>query len=324
MREYVVRRLLLLIPTAFLATVIMFTLMKLVPGDVAMAIVYSNEEEASATTQAETDEQLAKIRARYGLDKPLPIQYWDWLKTVGRGEFGNSIWQYRPVRDIILERMPRTIELAMLIVFLSFAQSIPLGVIAALWRNTWMDQAVLLYSILGLSIPTIWVGTLFLFTFSRYVGWIPPIDWRGITEDPLHNLTMIGIPAFLVTFGGGAQVIRMVRSQMLEVIREDYVRTAYAKGLQHSTVVVRHALRNALLPVITQFGSYLSLALLGTVIVETLFHIPGMGKSMVDAIAQRDYPVIQGLVLVNVVIVMAINLVIDISYAWIDPRIRYA
>lgn len=323
MRQYVVRRLLLIVPTALLATLIMFTLMKLVPGDVATAIVYGSEEGGGSTRQ-QAEAQLAAVRARYGLDKPLPRQYFDWLKTVGRGEFGMSISESRPVRQIILERAPRTIELALLIVLFIYLQSIPLGIAAALWQDSWQDHLIRLYSILGLSVPIIWIGTAFLFTFSRYVGWIPPLDWKGITEDPLHNLSVVLIPAFLVALSGGASVIRLVRSQMLEVIREDYIRTARAKGLGGRIVVTRHALRNALLPVITQFGSLISVLLLGTVLVESVFHIPGMGKSMVDAIATRDYPVVQGLLLFNVTLVLVINLVIDLSYAVIDPRIRYS
>ena len=325
MRRYIARRLLLLIPTALLATLIMFLLMKLVPGDVAMAILLELEESSGgAATREESEAQLATIRKAYGLDKPLPIQYLLWLKSVGKGELGMSVWQFRPVRDVIAERAPRTIELGLVIIFLVYVQSIPLGIVAALRQDRLIDHLIRLYSIMGLSVPTIWVGTLFLFIFSRYVGWIPPVEWKGITEDPLHNLTVVMVPAALVAFGGGASVIRLTRNQMLEVIREDYVRTAHAKGLAAQVIIVRHALRNALLPVVTHFGSLLGILLLGTVIVETVFHIPGMGKSMVDAIAVRDYPVLQGLVLFNVMLVLVINLLVDISYAFIDPRIRYS
>ena len=326
-RRYVVRRVLLLIPTAFLATIIMFTMMKLLPGDVATVILFDEDEESlsgGAMTREELEEELDKIREQYGLNRPLPPQYIDWLMAVGRGELGTSYYLDIPVRDIVLDRFPRTFELALILVFLTFAQSIPLGVAAAVLQNTWVDRSVLIYSILGLSIPTVWAGVMFLFIFSRYVGWTPPIEWKGITEAPLHNLSMVLVPAVLVTFGGGASVIRMVRSQMLEVIRQDYIRTAYAKGLADRIVIFRHALLNAMLPVITQFGLYMIGALLGTVIVETLFQIPGMGKALVDAIGDRDYPVLQGLLLVNVGLIMIVNLLVDISYAAIDPRVRYS
>jgi peptide/nickel transport system permease protein len=323
MQRYIVRRFLLLIPTALLATVIMFTLMKLIPGDVATAIL-ANMEEGAALTQQESEEQEAAIRKRFGLDKPLPIQYLLWLKSVAKGDLGMSVWQFRPVREVILERAPRTLELAVVIIFLIYVQSVPLGIIAALRQDSFVDHAIRLYSIMGLSVPIIWVGTLFLFVFSRYVGWIPPVEWKGFTEDPVHNLIVVTVPAALVAFGGGASVIRLVRNQMLEVIREDYIRTANAKGLTSQVVIVRHALRNALLPVVTHFGSLLGILLLGTVVVETVFHIPGMGKSMVDAIAVRDFPVLQGLVLFNVMLILIINLIVDISYAFIDPRIRYS
>ncbi len=325
MRRYIARRLLLLVPTALLATIIMFLLMKLVPGDVATAIVLELEESSGgAATRAESEEQIAKLRLQYGLDRPLPLQYLAWLKSVGTGELGMSVWQFRPVREVIAERAPRTIELAIAIIVLVYIQSIPMGIVAALRQDKLADHVIRLYSIIGLSVPTIWVGTLFLFIFSRYVGWIPPVEWKGITEDPLHNLTVVMVPAALVAFGGGASVIRLTRNQMLEVVREDYIRTAHAKGLESQVVIIRHALRNALLPVVTHFGSLLGILLLGTVVVETVFHIPGMGKSMVDAIAVRDYPVLQGLVLFNVMLVLVINLLVDISYAFIDPRIRFS
>ena len=323
MRQYLIRRLLLIVPTALLASMVMFGLMKLLPGDVATAILVQSEATAGLTRD-QTEEQLAALRKKYGLDQPLPLQYLAWLKTVGRGELGASIWERRPVRDILLERFPRTMELALVIVLLIYLQSIPLGIVAALSQDSWKDHLIRLYSIMGLSVPIIWTGTLFLFVFSRYVGWIPPLDWKSLIEDPVHNLIVVSVPALLVSLGGGATVIRLVRSQMLEVIREDYIRTARAKGLVDHVVVLRHALRNALLPVVTHFGSLLSILLLGTVIVETVFHIPGMGKSMVEAIAVRDYPVIQGLLLFNVMLVLFINLLVDVSYGFIDPRIRFS
>lgn len=320
MRQYIARRVLLMVPTALIASMIMFGLMKLVPGDVATAIMVQSE----AVTREQTEEQLAALRQKYGLDQPLPLQYLSWLGTVARGELGMSIWERRPVRDILLERFPRTMELAFVIVLLIYLQSIPLGIIAALNQDSWKDHAIRLYSIVGLSVPIVWLGTLFLFVFSRYVGWIPPLDWKGFFEDPAHNLLIVSVPALLVSLGGGATVMRLVRSQMLEVVREDYVRTAYAKGLGERVVVVRHALRNALLPVVTHFGGLVSVLLLGTVIVETVFHIPGMGKAMVEAIAVRDYPIIQGLLLFNVLVVLVINLLVDLSYGFIDPRIRFS
>ena len=325
MRRYVVRRFLLVLPTALLATILVFLLMKLVPGDAATAIVYGLEETGAAdTSAAAAEQQVAKVRRRLGLDKPLPVQYWDWLKTVARGEFGMSIWEFRPVREIILERLPRTAELAAMIMILTFLYGVPLGILAALWQNSWKDQVIRVFTILGLSIPTIWIGILLLFTFSRYLRWIPPIDWKGPMEDPVHNLTMLIFPALIVSYSAGSVVMRMTRSQMLGVLREDYVRTAWAKGLEQRVIVVRHALRNAVLPVLTQFGGLLGTVLLGLVITETMFRIPGMGRSMVDAITNRDYPVIQGIILINVLLVMIVNLVVDLLYSVLDPRIRYS
>ena len=321
MRQYVTRRVLLIIPTALLASVVMFTLMKLLPGDVATAILVQSD---SGITRDQSEAQLAALRKKYGLDQPLPVQYFSWLGTIARGELGSSIWEHRPVRDIVLERFPRTLELALITVFAIYLQAVPLGIIAALSQDSWKDHAIRLYSIIGLSVPIIWAGTLFLYAGSNLFSWIPPLDWKGFFEDPLHNLTVVLIPALLVSIGGAATVIRLVRSQMLEVIREDYIRTAHAKGMAERSVVLRHALRNALLPVITHFGGLISVLLLGAVVVETVFHIPGMGKSMVEAIGRRDYPVIQGLLLLNVLLVLGVNLIIDLSYAVIDPRIRYS
>ena len=325
MRRYAARRVLMMVPTAFFATVLIFLLMKMVPGDAAMAVVYGLDEESEeGLTQESAQEHLAQVRARLGLDKPLPLQYFDWIRTVGRGEFGMSIWESRPVREIIVERFPRTFQMAALILLITAIYGIPLGVAAALWQNSTKDHMIRLFTILGLSVPTIWIATLFLFTFSRYIGWIPPIEWKGPFEAPLHNFQIVVFPGLIVAYSVGSSVMRMTRSQMLEVIREDYIRTALAKGLARRAVVVRHALRNAILPVLTQFGGLFSVTILGLVITETLFHIPGMGKSMVDAISNRDYPVIQGFVLVNVFIVMVINLTVDLLYSVVDPRIRFA
>jgi peptide/nickel transport system permease protein len=206
---------------------------------------------------------------------------------------------------------------------LAYGIGIPLGIFAAMWHNRWQDQVIRLVTVMGLSVPTIWLGTLFLFTFSRYVGWIPPLDWRGPFEDPFHNFQMLMVPVVIVAVHGVSSDMRFVRAQMLEVIREDYIRTARAKGLASNVILVRHALRNALLPVMTGVGASISRVITGSVVVETIFHIPGMGRSIVDAIGSRDYPVIQGIVLLFVGVILVINLVTDLLYSWVDPRIRY-
>ena len=324
MRKYAARRVLMMFPTALFTTMILFGLMKLMPGDVALAIVYGLEEDVEvSSTQAEAEERLEKIRERYGLNDALPVQYGRWLWKVVQLDFGDSIWQYRPVKDIILERAPRTLELGVLTLVLAYGVGIPLGILAAMWHNRWQDQVIRVVTVMGLSVPTIWLGTLFLFTFSRYVGWIPPLDWRGPFEDPFHNFQMLMVPVAIVAVHGVSSDMRFVRAQMLEVIREDYIRTARAKGLASNVILIRHALRNALLPVMTGFGSAISRVITGSVVVETIFHIPGMGRSIVDAIGSRDYPVIQGIVLLFVGVILVVNLVTDLLYSWVDPRIRY-
>jgi peptide/nickel transport system permease protein len=324
MRKYAARRVLMMIPTALFTTMILFALMKLMPGDVALAIVYGIEDDVEvSSTKEEAEERLEKIRERYGLNDPIPVQYGKWLWKVVRLDLGDSIWQYRPVKDIILERAPRTFQLGAMTMFLSYALGIPLGILAAMWHNRWQDQVIRVATVAGLSVPTIWLGTLFLFTFSRYVGWIPPLDWKGPFENPFHNFQMIIVPVIIVGVHGVSSDMRFVRAQMLEVIREDYIRTARAKGLATNVILVRHALRNALLPVLTGFGAAISRIIAGSVVVETIFHIPGMGRSMIDAISARDYPVIQGLVLLFVAVILLVTLFIDLLYSWVDPRIRY-
>ena len=309
-----------MIPTALLATLIVFSLMKLVPGDAAVSLLADTD--VGSRSQAEAAAE--RVRERYGLNDPLPIQYLNWLGSVVRFEFGDSIIQGRPVRDIIFERLPRTAELAGIAMLLVVIYGIPMGILSAVRQDRLTDHVVRVVSILGLSVPLIWLGTLFLFGSSRAFNWIPPLVWKGPLESPSHNLLMLGPPALLISFAIGASIIRMTRGQMLEVLREDYIRTARAKGLSQKAVLIRHALRNAILPVLTQFGGILSALLTGTVVAETIFNIPGLGRSMVEAINNRDFAVVQGLVLFNIGIVLVVNLIIDLLYSVIDPRIRYS
>jgi peptide/nickel transport system permease protein len=320
MRKYIIRRLLLMVPTALLATILVFSLMKMVPGDAALAAL----ADLDVGSRAQAEEFEEKLRERYGLNDALPVQYWNWLTSVGRLEFGKSITEKRPVRDIILERLPRTVELAVMAIVLITLYAIPLGIWAAVRQDGLADNIIRVISIGGLSVPLIWIGTMFIFTSSRVFNWLPPLVWKGFLEDPIHNITMVGIPATMLSFGIGASIIRMTRGQMLEVLREDYIRTARAKGLAQNSVLIRHALRNAVLPVLTQFGGIFGGLLAGTVVVETLFGIPGLGRSMVQAINERDFPVVQGLLLLSVAIVLTVNLVVDLLYSVIDPRIRYS
>ena len=320
MREYVVKRLLLMVPTAILATLIVFSLMKLAPGDPATAIL----ADLDVISQAEQDRVEETIRRQLGLDQPLPIQYLRWLGSVARLEFGESIYQYRPVKDVVFERLPRTMELGALIVLITALWSVPAGILAAVRHNQMTDQVLRVLSISGLSIPNLWLGTLVIFVLAWYFNWIPALRWSPLTDDPVANLSHLIFPAVIVASSAGASIMRMTRSQMLEVLREDYVRTARAKGLGFNTVLVRHALRNALLPVLTQFGGLMGLMVSGVVVTETIFQVPGMGRAMVEAIGNRDYPIIQGLVLINIALILVVNLVVDLLYSVVDPRVRYS
>ena len=320
MREYVVKRLLLMVPTAILATLIVFSLMKLAPGDPATAIL-ADLDVISQAEQARVEET---IRRQLGLDQPLPIQYIRWLGSVARLEFGESIYQYRPVKDVVFERLPRTMELGALIVLITALWSVPAGILAAVQHNKMTDQVLRVLSISGLSIPNLWLGTLVIFILAWYFNWIPALRWSPLTDDPIKNLSHLIFPAVIVASSAGASIMRMTRSQMLEVLREDYVRTARAKGLGFNTVLVRHALRNALLPVLTQFGGLMGLMVSGVVVTETIFQVPGMGRAMVEAIGNRDYPIIQGLVLINIALILVVNLVVDLLYSVVDPRVRYS
>ena len=320
MREYVIKRLLLMVPTAILATLIVFSLMKLAPGDPATAIL-ADLDVISQAEQARVEET---IRRQLGLDQPLPIQYIRWLGSVARLEFGESIYQYRPVKDVVFERLPRTMELGALIVLITALWSVPAGIFAAVRHNQMADQVLRVLSISGLSIPNLWLGTLVIFVLAWYFNWIPALRWSPLTDDPVANLSHLIFPAVIVASSAGASIMRMTRSQMLEVLREDYVRTARAKGLGFNTVLVRHALRNALLPVLTQFGGLMGLMVSGVVVTETIFQVPGMGRAMVEAIGNRDYPIIQGLVLINIALILVVNLAVDLLYSVVDPRVRYS
>ena len=316
MSAFVVRRILAAIPTLLFVTIIVFMLIRLVPGDVVMAQI--------AEGGYLSEEDVAEIRAELGLDRPAPVQYFDWLSGVIRGDFGESLWTGQPILPQIGQRMKLSMQLALMAMLGAVTLAIPLGILAAVNRDSWIDYSSRIFAIAGLSIPDFWLGTMLLLFLSLYVGWLPDFGYFPLWEDPSRNLQALIFPAMIIGYRYSAISSRMTRSAMLEVLQEDYVRTARAKGLRERTVVTRHALRNALIPVITIMGSQLSNLLGGLVIVETIFALPGMGRLALDAVVTRDYPVLQGTVLVIAMIFVTMNLIIDLSYAVIDPRIRYS
>jgi peptide/nickel transport system permease protein len=319
MFQYSLIRLLLFFPTLFGVTVVIFFLLRIVPGD--FAEVLANLD--AGPTASAIEEEIQQIRRELGLDKPILRQYLDWLRQLGRGDLGYSYWEQRPVAVMVLERFPRTFELALLTLALVTLCAVPLGVASAAYQNTWIDYLVRLLSITGLSLPIFLSGTLILYVLTLYPQWMPPLDFRAFFDAPLQNLSQIIWPALAQAFYMSAPIVRLTRSQLLDVIREDYVRTARAKGLPERAVLYRHALRNALLPVVTLIGWWGGRLLGGTVIMEAIFGIPGLGLSLIEAVRNRDYPTVQLIVLIMALLFLLLNLLIDLLYAWLDPRIRY-
>ena len=320
MSTYVLRRLALFVPTLIGASILIFVLMRLVPGDIAEILVYQTGSESSAV-QAK---QIQQIRRELGLERPIATQYLDWIAGAARGDFGQSYVQRRPVADILRERFPRSMELAGLTLLLAVVWAIPLGVISAVRQNRPVDYLARLVSLSGLSLPLFFTGALILYGLVRLFHWLPPLEFVSFREDPVENLKQLIWPALAQAYYISAPITRLTRSQMLEVVRQDYVRTARAKGLAERVVIYRHALRNSLLPVVTFIGWWGGRLLGGLVIMEIIFVVPGMGSALVQAVSQRDYPTVQAMVFVMALVFLAVNLAIDLLYAWLDPHIRYA
>ncbi|MGH7315376.1 MAG: ABC transporter permease [Candidatus Rokuibacteriota bacterium] len=320
MNQYVARRLLLFVPSLLGASVLIFVLLRLVPGDIAEIIVYQAGAE-SATIQ---QRQVQEIRAELGLDRPIVMQYVAWLGNAVRGDFGHSYIQQRPVTEILYERFPRSLQLAFLTLVVAMVWAVPLGVISAVRQNTWLDYLVRIVSISGLSLPIFFTGVLILWALVRFFGWLPPLEWVSFFDDPVENLKQMVFPTLAQAYYIAAPIMRLTRSQMLEVVRQDYIRTARAKGLADRAVVYRHALSNSLLPVVTFIGWWGGRLLGGIVIMEIIFAVPGMGTALVQAVSNRDYPTVQAIVFLMALIFLALNLLVDLVYGWLDPRIRYA
>ena len=316
MGQYILRRLLLALPTLMVVSILVFSLVRLVPGDVVMARL--------AESGYVTPKQLAEMRAELGIDRNPVIQYLDWASGVVRGDFGKSLWDDNEVLPTIIGRMGISMEIAVFAILTAVCIAIPLGVISAVRQNTWVDYVARLFAVTGLSLPDFWIATMLLLFLSVQVHWLPEFGWYRPWEDPWKNFLAIIFPALIVGYRFSAVSARMTRSAMLEVMREDYVRTARAKGLRDRTVVIKHALRNGLIPVITIMGSQVSFLLGGLVVLEQIFSLPGMGRYTYDAVIHRDYTVVQGTVLVMASVYILVNLTIDLTYALIDPRIRYS
>jgi peptide/nickel transport system permease protein len=317
MVTYIVRRILLMIPTLLGAVTLIFLLMRLLPGDVALYILGSGES-SEVNKQA-----LQQIREDLGLDQPLLVQYGQWLWGAVRLDFGNSYWTRQPVTEELKRRYPITANLAVMSLLLGTLIAIPIGVLSAVRQDTLADYAARIFVISGLSLPNFWLAILIILALVHYFRWLPPLDYAPFWADPWQNLKQLAFPALATGYRLSAIGARMTRSSILEVLRDDYVRTARAKGLREYVIVLKHALRNALLPVITIIGLELLTLFGGLVVIETVFTIPGIGRYLVDAITHRDYPSVQALVFMFALLVVTVNLLVDIVYGFLDPRIRY-
>ena len=316
MRRYLAKRLLLVVPTLLGVASLVFVIMRVIPGDVALLILGGDQGNIDP-------QQLAAMRHQLGLDQPVVVQFGHWLWGVLRLDFGTSLWTGRPVIEELLIRLPLSLELALLATLVSVVIAIPFGMLAAVRQDTWVDYLVRVVSIGGLAIPSFWVGILCILFLVIYFGWGPPLEFTPPWVDPWANFQQMVWPVLTVGYRYAAVTTRMTRSTLLEVLREDYIRTAWAKGLRERAIVVRHALKNAMLPVITLIGTEFAFLIGGLVVTETVFTLNGVGRFVVDAVAHRDYPVVQALVFLIAFSFVIVNLLVDLTYAWLDPRIRY-
>jgi peptide/nickel transport system permease protein len=315
MYKYILRRLFLAVPVLLLASLIVFALMRVMPGDSLTALM--------AESGNVGEKELKKLRAELGLDRPYHEQYLLWLWQMVTFNPGDSIFTNEPIPVALRKAIPVTVELAALSIILGLSIAIPVGVLSATRQDSPSDYAGRVVAVSGLSFPEFWLGTLVITFAAIWFRWIPPIGYTSLWVDPWRNLQQFMLPAAILGFRLSAATMRMTRSTVLEVLREDYVRTAWAKGLAGRIVVYKHALKNALIPVVTIVGGQLGTLLAGTVVIETIFALPGMGRLTVEAILFRDYPVVQTNVMLVATALVTLNLIVDLTYAWLDPRIRY-
>ena len=308
---FLIRRLLLTLPILFIVSVVCFSLINLIPGDPATVIL---GPEASEHAKEQMREQL-------GLNKPIVVQYVDWLGGVLHGDLGKSLVDGTPVSQLILQRLPVTLELALGTFLVSLTIAVVAGILSASKRGTWVDYVSTGFALGGISIPHFWLGMMFIIIFAVYLGWLPASGYVPFFEDPAANIAVMILPVLATGLRESAELMRMLRSSLLEELGSDYVRTAFSKGLSRRVVVIRHAVRNALIPFVTASGLQIAALLGGLVVTEQVFQLPGVGRLIVESILERDYTVVQGAVLTVTVIVILINVLVDLLYAVIDPRI---
>ncbi len=315
MKTYILRRLLAMVPTLFFASLIVFVSMRVIPGDVIDLMLAQNDVSTSLDREA--------LEAAMGLDQPMASQYVRWAGSALQGDLGQSLWRSTPVTEQILERLPVTFELGFLALVVALSVAVPIGIYSATRQDSTLDYTARSFSLVMLAIPGFWLGTLVMVFPSVWWRWAPELEYTPFLVDPIANLTHLIVPAILLGLSMSAITMRMTRTMMLEVMRQDYVRTARAKGLRERAVVVQHALKNGLIPVVTLIGLQAPLLIGGAVVMEQIFVIPGMGLLLLEGVYERDYPVISGVFLVVGVAVLLINLLVDLSYGWLDPKVRY-
>jgi peptide/nickel transport system permease protein len=313
MREYLLKRILLMVPTLFLVTVLVFLMMRMIPGDVVIQML---EGYAYADT-------VEALRRELGLDKPIHEQYFAWISGLLQGDLGRSLWTKENILTEFLRRFPVTLELALLTILISVTFGIGVGVISAVWQETGIDYAGRVVAIMALAVPYFWLAILVVVLPAIYWRWTPLWTYVPLTTDPMENLKILFFPAAVFGVSRAGPIMRIMRSSLLEVQRQDYIRTARAKGLPERGVILKHAIKNALIPVVSVIGLQIHFYLGGSVIIESIFRLPGIGHFFFEALIRRDYPVVQSINLIVATFALLLNLMVDFSYAYLDPRIRY-
>jgi peptide/nickel transport system permease protein len=317
MTTYIIRRLILAAIVLFLVSVFVFLAMRLLPGDPVLMYM------SASSVQEITEEQLNLVRHQFGLDKTLPMQYLDWITGVFRGDLGTSILNRSPVMQEILRRLPITVHLGILAFIIATIFGIPAGVLCAIRRGSWLDNLVTTLANIGITVPVFWLGILLIYMFALYFKWLPVMGYTSPFENFWLSTKQLIMPVFCLAVGPIAGNARQARSSMLEVIRKDYIRTAWSKGLRERAIIMKHALKNGLMPVVTLSGMGVGTILGGAVLIEQVFNIPGMGRLAVTSVMNQDYPYVQAIALIMAISIVFSNLLVDISYGWLDPRVHY-
>ena len=317
MSLYLIRRLIHALSVIFLVTIIVFFTMRLLPGDPILLLVTATEQ------QEYTEEQIVKLRHEFGLDKPLILQYFEWIGGLLHGDLGMSILNRQPVIQELLRRLPITLHLGVLAFIIGHIIGVPAGIISAVRRGSWIDNVVTTLANLGITVPNFWLGIMLMYGLGLYLRWLPIMGYTSPFEDFWLNTRQIIMPVFCLAIFPIAGSARQTRSSMLEVMGQDYIRTAASKGLTERMIIIRHALKNGLIPILTLAGMGIPIILGGSIFIETIFVIPGLGRLAVSSVINQDYPYVQGVTLLIAITVVSTNLLVDLAYGWLDPRVRY-